>query len=83
MDHRPELASQALQRFCENKVWLYYIPPGTPWSNGSVELFNNRLRIECLNRNHWNTLIVVIGGLEAEHNHRHRHATPDYQTPTE
>ena len=28
MDNGPELVSQALQRFCENKVGLSYIPPG-------------------------------------------------------
>jgi putative transposase len=47
MDNGPELVSQALQRFCENKVGLYYIPPGTPWNNGYIESFNNRLRKEC------------------------------------
>jgi putative transposase len=48
MDNGPELVSQALQRFCENKVSLIYIPPGTPWNNGHIESFNNRLRKECL-----------------------------------
>ena len=48
---------------------------GTPWNNGHIESFNNRLRKECLNRNHWNTLFearVVIGDFKHEHNHRHR-----------
>ena len=39
-----------------DKVGLSYIPPGCPWDNGYIESFNNRLRKECLNRNHWNTL---------------------------
>jgi len=58
------LVSQALQRFCEGKVGLSYLPPGSPWDNGYIESFNNRLRKECLNRNHWNSLFearVVIG----------------------
>src|SRR6476620_12482339 len=46
-----ELVSQALQRFCEGKVGLSYLPPGSPWDNGYIESFNNRLRKECLNRN--------------------------------
>ena len=29
MDNGPELVSQALQRFCEGKVGLSYIPPGS------------------------------------------------------
>ncbi len=86
MDNGPELISQALQRFCENKVGLSYIPPGTPWNNGYIESFNNRLRKECLNRNHWNTLFearVVIGDFKDEHNHRHRHSALGYRTPAE
>ena len=86
MDNGPELVSQALQQFCEGKVGLSYIPPGTPWNNGYIESFNNRLRKECLNRNHWNTLIearVVIGDFKHEHNRRHRHSALGYLTPAE
>jgi transposase InsO family protein len=87
MDNGPELVSQALQRFCENKVGMSYIPPGTPWNNGYIESFNNRLRKECLNRNHWTTLFearVVIGDFKHEHNHRHRrHSALGYRTPAE
>jgi transposase InsO family protein len=60
----PEFISLALQRFCDGKTGMSYIPPGTPWNNGHIESFNNRLRKECLSRNHWNTLFearVVIG----------------------
>lgn len=86
MDNGPEMVSQALQRFCENKTGMVYIPPGCPWDNGYIESFNNRLRKECLNRNHWNTLFearVVIGDFKAEHNTRHRHSALGYQTPAE
>jgi transposase InsO family protein len=86
MDNGPELVSKALQQFCEGKVGLSYIPPGTPWNNGYIESFNNRLRKECLNRNHWNSLIearVVIGDFKHEHNHRHRHSALGYLTPAE
>ena len=74
MDNGPELVSQALQRFCDGKAGTAYMPPGQPWENGYIESFNNRLRKECLNRNHWNTLLearVVIGDFKHEHNHRH------------
>jgi putative transposase len=86
MDNGPELVSQALQRFCDGKVGLSYIPPGSPWDNGYIESFNNRLRKECLNRNHWTTLFearVVIGDFKHEHNHRHRHSALGYRTPAE
>lgn len=86
MDNGPELVSQALQRFCDGKTGMSYIPPGCPWDNGYIESFNNRLRKECLNRNHWNTLFearVVIGDFKHEHNHRHRHSALGYRTPAE
>jgi putative transposase len=86
MDNGPEFISQALQQFCDGKTDMSYIPPGTPWNNGHIESFNNRLRKECLNRNHWNTLFearVVIGDFKEEHNHRHRHSALSYRTPAE
>lgn len=86
MDNGPELISQALQQFCAGKVGLYYIPPGTPWNNAYIESFNNRLRRECLNRNHWTNLLearVVIGDFKHEHNTRHRHSALGYLTPVE
>jgi putative transposase len=84
MDNGPELVSKVLQRFCDGKVGLRYIPPGTPWNHGYIESFNNRLRKECLNRNHWNSLFearVVIGDFKHEHNHRHW--ALGYRTPAE
>ncbi|BCK53195.1 integrase [Nocardia wallacei] len=86
MDNGPEMISHALQRFCADQVGISYIPPGTPWNNGFVESFNRRLRTECLNRNHWTTLLearVVIGDFKADHNMRHRHSALGYLTPAE
>ncbi len=82
----PEMISHALQQFCADKVGIVYIPPGTPWNNGFVESFNRRLRAECLNRNHWTSLLearVVIGNFKTEHNRRHRHSALGYRTPAE
>ncbi|MEP9395375.1 IS3 family transposase [Gordonia sp. VNK1] len=86
MDNGPEFISEALREFCAGSVAISYIPPGTPWNNGFIESFNNRLRDECLNRNHWPTLLearVVIGDFKDDHNHRHRHSALGYQTPAE
>jgi hypothetical protein len=38
----------------------FFVAPqvsASPWNNGYVESFNRRLRIECLNRNHWTSLL--------------------------
>ncbi|MBF6298989.1 IS3 family transposase [Nocardia amamiensis] len=86
MDNGPEMISHALQRFCADRVGIVYIPPGTPWNNGHIESFNRRLRAECLNRNHWTSLLearVVIGDFKNEHNRRHRHSALGYLTPAE
>ena len=68
----------------QGRLVLY--PARTPWNNGYIESFNNRLRKECLNRNHWTTLFearVVIGDFKDDHNHRHRHSALGYRTPAE
>ncbi|WSF98921.1 IS3 family transposase [Nocardia vinacea] len=86
MDNGPEMISAALQQFCVDRVGIVYIPPGTPWNNGYIESFNRRLRHECLNRNHWTSLLearVVIGDFKTDHNHRHRHSALSYLTPAE
>ena len=60
------------------------MPPGNPWNNEQIELFNNRLRKECLNRNHWTSLLearVVIEEFKDDHNHRH--SSLSYLTPAE
>jgi transposase InsO family protein len=86
MDNGPEFISEALRAFCAGSVGVSYIPPGTPWNNGFIESFNNRLRDECLNRNYWPTLLearVVIEDFKNDHNHRHRHSALGYKTPAE
>lgn len=60
------MISQALQQFCEGKVGLSYIPLGTPGNNGFIESFDNRLRKECLNRNHWTNLLEARPATSAE-----------------
>ncbi|MBF6072812.1 integrase core domain-containing protein [Nocardia farcinica] len=51
-----------------------------------IESFNRRLRTECLNPNHWTSLLearVVIGDFKSEHNLRHRHSALGYRTSAE
>ncbi|WP_372477255.1 integrase core domain-containing protein [Gordonia liuliyuniae] len=67
MDSGPEFISEALRYFCAGTVGISYIPPGTPWNNGFIESFNNRLRDECLNRNCWPTLLEArVPGAHAD-----------------
>ncbi len=83
MNNGRELVSQALQRFCDGKVGISYIPHGT-WNNGYIESFNNRLRRECLHRNYWNTLFEArVGdrGLQARHQSSPPFSALGYRTP--
>ena len=85
-DNGPELISDALRSFCEDRIGIRYIPPGEPWNNGFIESFNNRVRDECLNMNQWVTLLhaqVAITDWKHSYNQHHRHSSLDYQTPNE
>ncbi len=59
-----------------HRIWGY-LPGRSPLG------INNRLRNECLNRNHWTSLLearVVIEDFKDDHNHRHRHSSRGYLT---
>lgn len=47
MDNGSAFISKRLRAMCEGQIDLLYIPPGKPWNNGFVELFNQRRRKEC------------------------------------
>jgi len=50
MDNGPEFIAIALQEWCVGSgTGTEYIPPGAPWENPFVELFNSRIRDEFLN----------------------------------
>lgn len=86
MDNGSEFISQALQRCCDRRLGKSYLPPRTPWNNGQIESFSNRVRKECPNRHHGNTDLgarVVIGDVKDDHNHRYRHSALGYRTPAE
>src|SRR5699024_7897414 len=56
-DNGPEFISKAVMTWASTRTALSYIPPGQPWRNGYVELFNARLRDECLNINSFYSLL--------------------------
>ena len=47
---KPFIAHQVQQSLSDKKIKAIYIDPGSPWQNGFIESFHNRLRDECLNR---------------------------------
>lgn len=85
-DNGPELVSSAVAEFCDQRIGIYFIPPGEPWNNGFIESFNNRVRDECLQLTQWRNLLearIEIGDWKDHYNRHHRHSSLDYLTPTE
>jgi putative transposase len=51
VDNGPELRGRDLDRWAhEHGVKLFFIDPGKPMQNGSIESFNGRFREECLDQ---------------------------------
>ncbi len=44
------IAHQVKEELQRQKIDIVYIDPGSPWQNGHIESFHNRLRDECLNQ---------------------------------
>ena len=65
---------------------MRYIKPGSPWENGYIESFHDRLRDECLKREVFGSLAearVVIAEWRREYNERRPHSSLGYRTPAE
>ena len=61
-----------------------YIEPGSPWENGYCELFNGKLRDECLNGEIFYSLkeaIVVLEQWRNQYNTIRPHSSLNYRPP--
>jgi putative transposase len=48
------------------EIKTLYIKPGSPWENGQIESFHDKLRDECLNRELFGNLreaCVILDGM--------------------
>jgi len=62
------------------------ITPGSPWENGHIESFHDKLRDECLNRELFGSLLearVILESWRIEYNESRPHSSLGYQTPGE
>ncbi len=83
-DNGPELVCSALADWCGQRTGITFIDPGCPWQNPWIESFHSRLRDECLNLNHFRTILeaqVVITDWRQEYNHDRPHSSLQYLTP--
>jgi putative transposase len=66
VDNGPELRGRDLEHWAyENGVKLFFIDPGKPMQNGSIESFNGRFREECLDQSWFTSLAEARRVIEA------------------
>ena len=86
-DNGPEFIAYAIQDWLEQKeIKTIYITPGSPWENGHIESFHDKLRGEFLNREIFGSLLeakVLAEQWRVEYNQDRPHSSLRYQTPAE
>jgi len=85
VDNGPELRGRDLDRWAyENGVRLFFIDPGKPMQNGSIESFNGRFREECLDQSWFTSLAEARRVIEAwrlDYNEQRPHTSLRLRTP--
>jgi putative transposase len=85
VDNGPELRGRDLDRWAyEHGVRLFFIDPGKPMQNGSIESFNGRFREECLDQNWFTSLAEARRIIEAwrlDYNEHRPHTSLRMATP--
>ena len=86
-DNGPEFIAYAVRDWLDKRrVKTLYIRPGSPWENGHIESFHDKLRDECLNRELFGSLLearIVIEAWRIEYNGLRPHSALGYLTPDE
>ena len=85
VDNGPELRGRDLDRWAhEHGVRLFFIDPGKPMQNGSIESFNGRFREECLDQGWFTSLAEarrVIEAWRVDYNQQRPHTSLRMATP--
>jgi transposase InsO family protein len=86
-DNGPEFIAYAIQDWlARREIKTLYIQPGSPWENGHIESFHDKLRDECLNREIFGSLAeakVIAESWRQDYNEKRPHSSLGYQTPDE
>lgn len=85
VDNGPELRGRDLDRWAhEHSVRLFFIDPGKPMQNASIESFNGRFREECLDQSWFTSLAEAKRIIEAwrlDYNEQRPHTSLRMRTP--
>lgn len=86
-DNGPEFVAEAVKQWAGKEgIALNYIEPGSPWENGHVESFHDKLRDGCLNREAFGNLLeakVLVEEWRRQYNEQRPHSSLGYKTPQE
>jgi len=86
VDNGPELRGRELDRWAhDHGVRLFFIDPGKPMQNGSIESFNGRFREECLDQSWFTSLAEarrIIEAWRVDYNEQRPHTSLRMATPT-
>lgn len=86
-DNGPECIAYAIQDWlAAAQVKTLDVKPGSPWENGRIESFHDKLRGECLNRELCGSRLeaqIILEQWRAEYNDERPHCSRRYQTPSE
>jgi len=86
-DNGPEFIAKAVRQWLElSGCQALFINPGSPWENGYIESFNDKLRDECLNREMFNNgkeAQSIVEAFRLEYNNYRPHSSLNYLTPAE
>jgi len=86
-DNGPEFIARAVCQWLENSgCQTLFINPGSPWENGYIESFNDKLRDECLNREIFRNgkeAQTIVETWRQEYNNYRPHSSLGYLTPAE
>ncbi len=84
-DNGSEFIAGALKlELASHPIGTLYIDPGSPWQNGYIESFHQRLRDECLNQELFLSVAEARVLIEAWRNHYnqiHPHSGLNFQSP--
>jgi putative transposase len=86
-DNGPEFIAYAIVgSSAQQKIKTIYITPGSPWENGHIESFHDKLRDECLNRELFGSLRearIILESWRVEYNVVRPHSALGYRTPSD
>jgi len=86
-DNGPEFIARAVCQWLESSgCQALFINPGSPWENGYIESFNDKLRDECLNREIFKNgkeAQSIVEAFRQEYNNYRPHSSLGYLTPAE